>query len=82
MTSKASEVKQLLIAGWELWYFGSSDRLPGRWEMRHRAQIKQVGWDAIVAARRNIKWFSENMTEVQEGRNWIYMHKQAVLKLG
>lgn len=81
MIDKASEVKQLLISGWELWYIGFADRLPGRWEMRHGNQIKPVSWEAIERARRDLDWFRDNTTEVEEGRNWIYMHKQVSLRL-
>jgi len=82
MIEKASEIKELMKSGWELWYIGHSDRLPGRWEMRYRNQIRNVYWDAIISARRNLDWFRENTTEVEEGRNWIYMYKQPRLKLG
>jgi len=82
MIETASEVKQLLTAGWELWYIGFADKLPGRWEMRYRNQTKKVSWDAIERARRSLDWFRENITEVEEGLNWIYMYKQPALKLG
>lgn len=82
MIEKASEVKELMKSGWELWYIGCADKLPGRWEMRFRNQIRKVSWDAIIRIRRNIDWFRDNTTEVEEGKNWIYMAKQPVLKLG
>ena len=81
MIEKASEIKSLMKSGWELWYIGYSDKLPGRWEMRFRNQTRAVCWDAITTARRNLEWFRENTTEVEEGRNWIYMIKQPCLKL-
>ncbi len=77
LVQKGSEIKSMLIVGWELWYIHCGDLLPGKWEMRksYRAN-RAVSWDAIIRARRDKKWLLENTVEEQDGENWIYMHRQ------
>lgn len=76
--NKASEIKQRIQAGWELWYIANREcpKLPGKWQMRYRNQIAPVHWDAIERARRNLDWFRDNTIESEVGRNWVYKFKQ------
>lgn len=81
--SSATELKTLIQAGWELWYMAHPrcHPLPGSWQMRYRNQTRQVHWDAIERARRNLKWWDENTDEVEVGRNWCYRPKQKSLQM-
>ncbi|MHC5655995.1 hypothetical protein [Stappia sp. ICDLI1TA098] len=79
---RGREVVDHVEDGWELWHV-SKDALPGRWELRRRAESVPVHWDAIEGVRRHfLKWFGEYMTEEQVGRyTWVYRHKQRALSL-
>lgn len=83
MITSVSELKLMVLQGWELWYI-AMDRspLPGRWELRQRNRTVQVGWDAIVRARKNLQWWKEN-TEEQEmcGGDWMYRAKQGAMTI-